>query len=511
MRKVLIANRGEIACRIARGCRVLGLPSVAVFSQADEFARHVRVCDEAVCIGPAESAHSYLNMEAILSAVRRTGADAVHPGYGFLSENGDFARAVEAAGLIWIGPPADVIAPIQSKTAAKAVALAAGVPTAPALTIESTDSEALRYLCETIGFPMLVKPQDGGGGKGMQRVDRADQLAAAIASARRVASAAFKSDRLFVERFVDRARHVEVQVFGDRHGAVMHCFERDCTLQRRHQKVIEESPCPALTASEREAICESGRAFAAQIGYVGAGTVEFLFDPRTRQHYFLEMNTRLQVEHPATELVIGADLVVAQLRIARGERLADVFADGVAQRGHAIEVRIYAEDPSSGYIPQLGKLLRADWPDAPFVRTDTGFVTGDSVSMHYDPMLAKIIAWGRTRTEATARLQAALAETVVHGVVTNIGFLQTLLADNAFINNTIEHSEAFTTWLDVTWGDAAPAPSEPDDDVCLAAIGLAGPQGPLHKGAVAAPIAGASGVADVWNTLGQFRCNGKQP
>ncbi len=510
MRKVLIANRGEIACRIARGCRVLGIGSVAVFSEADAAARHVRVCDEAVCVGPSESAKSYLNIDAILDAARRTGADAVHPGYGFLSENNDFARAVEAAGLTWIGPPADVIAPIQSKTAAKAVAQAAGVPTAPAMVVEGTDVDALRQMAETIGFPLLVKPQDGGGGKGMQRVDRAEQLPAALASARRVAASAFKSDRLFVERFVDRARHVEVQVFGDRHGTVVHAFERDCTLQRRHQKVIEESPCPALTPQERARICESGRAFAAQIGYVGAGTVEFLFDPVTRQHYFLEMNTRLQVEHPATELVVGADLVVAQLRVARGERLQAIWPDGLQQRGHAVEVRVYAEDPSAGYVPQVGRLMRADWPDAPFVRTDAGFCAGDEVSMYYDPMLAKIIAWGRDRGEATARLQAALAETVIHGVGTNLGFLQQLLGHDAFVHNDPGHSAAHTTWLDAAWGDAAPGTPDDADSIALSALALAGSGGPLARTASATGSAGQTGrTPDVWESLSAFRIAGE--
>ncbi|MBM4343446.1 MAG: ATP-grasp domain-containing protein [Deltaproteobacteria bacterium] len=506
---MLIANRGEIACRVARGCRVLGVGSVAVFSEADALARHVRLCDEAVCVGPAESTHSYLNIEALLRAAQRTGADAVHPGYGFLSENTDFARAVEKAGLTWIGPPADVIAPIQSKTAAKAIAQAAGVPTAPARVVEATDDRALREMGEAIGFPMLVKPQDGGGGKGMQRVDRADQLPAALASARRVAASAFKSDRLFVERFVDRARHVEVQVFGDRHGEVIHAFERDCTLQRRHQKVVEESPCPALTPQERERICESGRAFAAQIGYVGAGTVEFLFDPCSRQHFFLEMNTRLQVEHPATELVVGADLVVAQLRVARGERLADIWPGGLRQRGHAIEVRVYAEDPTAGYVPQVGRLLRAEWPDAPFVRTDAGFCAGDEVSMHYDPMLAKIIAWGRDRGEATARLQAALAETVVHGVGTNLGFLQQLLAHEAFVANDPSRSAAHTTWLDAAWGDRAPGTPDDADQTALAALAMGGSGGPLARTATSSATDRAARPADVWQCLDGFRVGGE--
>jgi acetyl/propionyl-CoA carboxylase alpha subunit len=504
MRKVLIANRGEIATRIARGCRVLGLQTVAIFSEADALARHVRTADEAVCVGPAESTRSYLDIAAILDAARRTGADAVHPGYGFLSENTDFAQAVEDAGLTWVGPPAAVIAPIQSKTAAKAVAQAAGVPTAPAAIVETFDDATLQRIARDIGFPLLVKPQDGGGGKGMQRVDRAEDLLAALQTARRIASAAFKSDRLFVERYIEHARHVEVQVLGDRHGTVIHCFERDCSLQRRHQKVIEESPCPVLSDAERAAICESGRAFAAQIGYSGAGTVEFLFDPRTRAHYFLEMNTRLQVEHPATEAVIGVDLVVAQLRIARGERLADILPQGVQQRGHAIEVRVYAEDPAAGYVPQAGRLLRADWPDAPFVRTDAGFATGDEVPMHYDPMLAKIIAWGRDRDEATARMAAALRETVIHGVVTNLPMLMALLREPAFRDSALH-----TGWLDATWGSEAPGQGDGLSEAALLVLAATGPGGPLAAAAGHRGVAAAAAVPDPFESLSGFRLGAK--
>ncbi len=508
MRKVLIANRGEIATRIARGCRVLGVASVAVYSAADELARHVRAADEAVCVGPPESAKSYLNIPAILQAAKLTGADAVHPGYGFLSENVEFMHAVEAAGLTWIGPPAAAIAPIQSKTAAKAVAQAAGVPTAPSAIVEDDSPAALAQLGERIGYPLLVKPQDGGGGKGMQRVDRPEDLPAAVAAARRIASAAFTSDRLFVERYVEHARHVEVQVLADRHGAVVHCFERDCSLQRRHQKVIEESPCPLLTAEERRVICESGRAFAAQVGYEGAGTVEFLFDPRSRQHYFLEMNTRLQVEHPVSEVVLGLDLVVAQLRVARGEHLADILGEPLSQRGHAIEVRVYAEDPATGYLPQTGRLLRVEWPDAPFVRVDAGFQSGDTVSMHYDPMLAKMIAWGRNRQEATDRMLAALAETVVHGVVTNLPMLAALLQTEEF-----RTSQFHTGWMDAHWGQEAPGAGDEVADLVLHALAAAGPGGPLAQvgssGGSARPGAGPARTADVWDGLGGFRLGAK--
>lgn len=504
MKKVLIANRGEIAVRIARGCRVLGIDAVAIFSDADRLARHVRLADEAVRVGPAPSAQSYLDIPAILAAARLCGADAVHPGYGFLSENVDFAQAVEAAGLTWIGPPAQVIAPIQSKTAAKAVAQAAGVPTAPAAIVEDFEPATLQRLAREIGFPMLVKPQDGGGGKGMQKVLHLDELLPALLTAKRIASSAFKSDRLFVERYVENARHVEVQVLGDRHGQVVHCFERDCSVQRRHQKVIEESPCPVLSDAERAAICESGRAFAAQVGYQGAGTVEFLFDPVARRHYFLEMNTRLQVEHPVTEVVVGVDLVLAQLRIARGERLSDILRGSVVQRGHAIEVRVYAEDPAAGYVPQAGRVLRADWPDVPFVRTDAGFSAGDEVSIHYDPMLAKIIAWGRDRDEAADRMKAALRETVIHGVVTNLPMLAALMDQPQF-----RSSDVHTGWLDATWGSSAPGQGDDLSATAAAMLAVAGPAGPLAGSAARSATAGSSPVLpDVWQSLPGFRMGG---
>lgn len=503
MRKVLIANRGEIAVRIARGCRVLGIETVAIYSDADASARHVRMCDEAVRVGESESAKSYLNITAILAAAALTGADAVHPGYGFLSENVDFARAVQAAGLIWIGPPADVIAPIQSKTAAKAVAGAAGVPTAPSAIVTSLDPEILGEAGRQVGYPLLVKPQDGGGGKGMQRVDHPQDLLAAAVTAQRIAAAAFASDRLFLERYVENARHVEVQVLGDQHGAHAHCFERECSLQRRHQKVIEESPCAVLTAAERLAICESGRAFAAQIGYVGAGTVEFLFDAATREHYFLEMNTRLQVEHPVTETVIGLDLVLAQLRIARGEKLADIFGSALAQRGHGIEVRVYAEDPAAGYVPQAGTLLRVQWPDAPFVRVDAGFESGDIVPIFYDPMLAKIISWGRTRSEATERLIAALRETVVHGVVTNIPMLIKLLQHDGFVAGEIH-----TGWLDKLYGDEAPGQGEQLTETMQFVLAAAGQAGPLSQTSAATSAQAHETPSDPWLQLPNFRVGG---
>jgi acetyl/propionyl-CoA carboxylase alpha subunit len=504
MQRVLIANRGEIAVRIARACRVLGMTPIAVYSEADACARHVRAADLAVAIGPAPAAESYLCIENLLAAARKTGADAIHPGYGFLSENKAFAQAVEDAGLIWVGPPARCIAPIQSKTAAKQVAHAAGVPTAPARIVESDDPAHLAAIADEIGLPLLVKPQDGGGGKGMQVVRHVDEFTPAVVTARRIAKAAFASDRLFAEKLVERARHVEVQVLGDRHGDVRHVFERECSLQRRHQKVVEESPCAGLSQAERSAICQSGQAFAAQVGYQGAGTVEFLFDPVARKHYFLEMNTRLQVEHPVTEAVVGLDLCAAMLRIARGDRLADVIGEApISQRGHAVEVRVYAEDPSQGYVPQAGDLARVIWPDAPFVRVDAGFQTGDTVPMHYDPLLAKVVAWGRTRAEAFDRLRAALGETVVHGVQTNLPMLLALCG-----HPNVRGDDLHTRWLDETYGEAAPGAGVEASEAALVALALGGPGGPLQTVTAAATAAAGPSFADPWATLGGLRVGG---
>ncbi len=510
--RVLIANRGEIAARVARACKVLGVESVGVYSEADADARHVRMCDVAVPIGPAAAAESYLVPERILEAARRSGADAVHPGYGFLSENMAFARAVIDAGLTWIGPPPAAIGGLEGKTDAKAVAEAAGVPVAPAERLTDLSEAGLLAAAQRVGYPVLVKPEHGGGGKGMQRVDAPETLVAAVAAARRIAKAAFSSDALFLERYVERARHVEVQVIADAHGDVRHCFERECSLQRRHQKVVEEAPCAALSESERAAICESGRAFAAQVGYVGAGTVEFLFDPVRREHYFLEMNTRLQVEHPVTELVSGVDLVLTQLRVARGERLAEqpAFASAGQLRGHAVEVRVYAEDPASGYMPQVGTLARVQWPTGPFVRVDTGYDEGDAVGMHYDPMLAKVIAWGADRGEAIDRLVAALRETVIHGVVTNLPMLLDVLQ-----RPEVRAAEVDTGSLGRWYGDKGPGlddgpgdegtksggTSGPDADawVALAAAGHGGPW--AHGGGGVSTRDAGPAPSDPWTTL----------
>ena len=525
MKRVLIANRGEIAVRIARGCRQLGIESVAVFSEADRGARHVREADVGVCIGPAAPSASYLNVAALLDAAARSGADAVHPGYGFLSENSAFARAVVDAGLIWIGPPAAVIDQLEGKSESKAIAVSAGVPVAAARPVIDDSDAALATIVAELGLPLLVKPEHGGGGKGMAAVHHASELRAAIAGARRVAAAAFASDALFVERLIVDARHVEVQVLVDQHGHVAHLFERECSLQRRHQKVIEEAPCNDLSEAERAAICESGRAFAARVGYVGAGTVEFLFDPVRRAHVFLEMNTRLQVEHPVTEMITGVDLVVAQLRVARGEHLADLAgfiasADGTAlpapaRRGTGFEARVYAEDPAAGYLPQSGELLRVVWPDGPFVRVDSGYDQGDTVGHHYDPLLAKIVVWGANRAEALQRLAAALDATVIHGVRTNLALLADLCR-----RDEVRLGVMHTGTMAAIYGDHGPgvdgelaaldadaAAMSAATQTTLAALAAAGLGGPVATSAVGqgSKRDGSAATDDPFATLAGFR------
>jgi len=424
--RVLIANRGEIALRIVRTLDRLGIASVAVYSDADADAPHVRAATTAVRIGPADARRSYLDGEAVIAAALAAGAQAIHPGYGFLSENADFARACAAAGVTFIGPPAAAIETMGDKIRARATVEARGVPTVPGLARSGLDDDALIAGAARVGYPVLVKPSAGGGGKGMHRVDRAEELPAVLAQARREARAAFGDDALFVERFIAEPRHIEVQVLADAHGAVIHLGERDCSLQRRHQKIIEEAPSPLLTPAQRERIgraaCEAARA----VGYTGAGTVEFIVSAsQPEEPFFIEMNTRLQVEHGVTELVTGVDLVEQQLRVAAGERLA-LAQEDVVLSGHAIEARIYAEDPAAGFLPTGGRLIDARWPAG--ARVDAGVEAGTVVGAHYDPMLAKVMAHAPTRAEAVAALRDALGETHLPGVVTNGAFLRRLLA-----------------------------------------------------------------------------------
>jgi 3-methylcrotonyl-CoA carboxylase alpha subunit len=432
IRRLLIANRGEIACRVIRTARRLGITSIAVFSDADRTSRHVALADDARRVGPAPARESYLAMEAILSAAREARADAIHPGYGFLSENAAFAAACERAGFMWVGPPASAIESMGSKSAAKEMMARAGVPVLPGYHGSEQTDAVLQSEAARVGYPVILKAVAGGGGKGMQIVTEPGALPAAIESARRIARSAFGSEALLLERYLPEPRHVEVQVFADRYGRVVHLFDRDCSVQRRHQKIIEEAPAPGLADDLRQSMADAAITVARTVGYVGAGTVEFLLDETDDRFYFMEMNTRLQVEHPVTESVTGLDLVEWQLRVAGGEALP-AGADTIRIRGHAIEARIYAEDPARAYLPSVGRLSLVRWPaESGNLRIDSGVTTGDEVASHYDPLLAKVIAHGETRASALAHLRAALAEVRVAGVVTNAAFVARVLATDAF-------------------------------------------------------------------------------
>ena len=422
---LLIANRGEIACRIIRTARRMGLRSIAVFSEADAAALHVREADEAHPIGPAPAAQSYLRGDVILEVARRAGAEAIHPGYGFLSENAEFAEACAAAGISFIGPSPMAIRAMGSKAEAKRIMVAAGVPTVPGYHGDGQDEALLAAEAARIGFPVLIKASAGGGGKGMRPVLRAQDFAAELAGARREAQAAFGDDRVLLEKYLQRPRHVEVQVFGDSHGRITHLHTRDCSLQRRHQKVIEEAPAPALPDMLRTQLHQAAENAARAVGYTNAGTVEFIVEDG--HAYFLEMNTRLQVEHPVTEMITGLDLVEWQLRVAAGEALPAAWPP--APQGHAVEARLYAEDPAEDFRPSIGRLsvLQLMTPDAG--RVDAGVSQGDAVSSHYDPMIAKLIAWGESREAAVRSLQASLAEARIVGVTTNAALLRRLLRD----------------------------------------------------------------------------------
>ncbi len=440
-KKILIANRGEIACRIMRTARRCGVRTVAVYSDADARARHVREADEAVGIGPAPAAESYLRGDAIIEVARERGAEAVHPGYGFLAENADFAEACAAAGLVFIGPPADAIRAMGSKSAAKELIEKAGVPVVPGARGRGLSGAELAERAGAIGFPVLIKPALGGGGKGMRRVENAGEFAAALAASKREAQASFGDDEMLLEKFVERARHVEVQIFGDTHGNIVHLFDRDCSLQRRHQKIIEEAPAPGLSPALREKMARAAVAAARAVGYVNAGTVEFIVDGK--DFYFIEMNTRLQVEHAVTEMITGLDLVEWQLRVAAGEALP--LAQGeIKAAGHAIEGRVYAEAPERGFLPSMGRLNRFRPPAADeFVRLDSGVQEGDVIGPHYDPMIAKLIVRGADRTDALKRFRAALSQFQVRGVSTNVAFLLAAASSKPFAESKID-----TEWLD---------------------------------------------------------------
>ncbi|MCP3751997.1 acetyl/propionyl/methylcrotonyl-CoA carboxylase subunit alpha [Pseudomonas sp. SBB6] len=428
---LLVANRGEIACRVMRTAKALGLTTVAVHSAIDREARHSREADIRVDLGGAKAAESYLDIDKLLAAAKTSGAQAIHPGYGFLSENAGFARAIEQAGLIFLGPPASAIDAMGSKSAAKALMEQAGVPLVPGYHGEAQDLETFRAAAEKIGYPVLLKATAGGGGKGMKVVEHESQLGEALASAQREAQSSFGDARMLVEKYVLKPRHVEIQVFADQHGNCLYLNERDCSIQRRHQKVVEEAPAPGLSSAQRQAMGEAAVKAAQAIGYVGAGTVEFLLDARG-EFFFMEMNTRLQVEHPVTEAITGLDLVAWQIRVACGEPLPLTQAQ-VPLNGHAIEVRLYAEDPANDFLPATGHLaLYRESAPGDGRRVDSGVSEGDDVSPFYDPMLGKLIAWGETREQARLRLLAMLDEFAIGGPKTNIAFLRRILAHPAF-------------------------------------------------------------------------------
>ncbi|WP_429886001.1 acetyl/propionyl/methylcrotonyl-CoA carboxylase subunit alpha [Geoalkalibacter halelectricus] len=435
--KILIANRGEIACRVIRTAKRLGIATVAVYSDADATARHVALADEAYRIGPAPARESYLRAELVLEVARRSGAQAVHPGYGFLSENADFAEACAQAGIAFIGPPVAAIAAMGSKSAAKKIMEQAGVPLVPGYHGDDQDPAFLSGQAEKIGFPLLIKASAGGGGKGMRVVRSLEEFPAALAGAKREGANAFGDERVLLERYLTKPRHVEIQVFGDTQGNLVHLFERDCSIQRRHQKVLEEAPAPGMNPGLREKMGQAAVAAARAIGYTGAGTVEFLLD-EDGSFYFMEMNTRLQVEHPVTEMITGVDLVEWQLRVAAGQALPCRQQD-LEISGHAIEARLYAEDPAKEFLPSIGLLRHLRSPeDSVHVRIDTGVRRGDEVSMHYDPMIAKLIVWDTDRAGALRRLRQALAEYQVVGVTTNLAFLGAVAAHPAFIAGDLD-------------------------------------------------------------------------
>jgi 3-methylcrotonyl-CoA carboxylase alpha subunit len=465
-RTLLIANRGEIAIRVIRTAKAMGLRTVAVYSEADRGAMHVAMADEAVLLGPARARDSYLNIDRVIAAARQSGAEAVHPGYGFLSESAEFAQACLDAGLVFVGPTADMIRAMGSKSGSKMLMEKAGVPLVPGYHGEAQDEATLAKSADKIGFPVLVKASAGGGGRGMRIVRSASELSAAIVSAKREAKAAFGDDCMLIEKFVQNPRHIEVQIIGDSHGNLLSLFERECTLQRRHQKVIEEAPSPTLNATQREAVCAAARKAAAAVNYVGAGTIEFVSDGK--DVFFIEMNTRLQVEHPVTELITGIDLVEWQLCVAFGEKLP-LTQNAIKLSGHAIEARVYAENPHKNFMPSVGRIRTWRMPEpSNGLRIDAGYREGDAVSPHYDAMLAKVIAWAPTRDVAIERLNRGLEESDVRGIVTNIPFLAALVTHPAVRANAID-----TGFIERELKNLTPAAPVPGDlELCAAVTAI---------------------------------------
>ncbi len=494
-RKLLIANRGEIAIRIARACREMGIATVAVYSEADRDALHVSQADESVLIGPAPAAQSYLNIERIIAATHDTGCEAVHPGYGFLSERAEFAQAVADAGLVFVGPPASAIRAMGDKQNARALMQAAGVPIVPGYARVARRGDDRDYVeaAERLGYPLLVKAAAGGGGKGMRIVANAGGLADALESARREALNAFGDDTVYLEKLLAAPHHVEFQVLADAHGHVVHLLERECSVQRRHQKIIEETPSPLMTPDLRAQMGAAAVAAARACGYVNAGTIEFLVDAE-RHFYFLEMNTRLQVEHPISEAVTGIDLVQAQIRIAAGEPLW-FTQDDVRGRGHAIECRVYAEDPAHGFVPSIGSIKLAAEPCGPGIRVDAGVATGGAVTRFYDPLIAKVIAHAETRDGAIARVDRALAEYAILGVTTNTRFLRNVLAHPAF-----RRGEMTTQFIDEQFAGWSPeAQSAPDEALIAAAIAE------MQARPASAPMTAEGDAYSPWRAQDGFR------
>lgn len=495
-KKILIANRGEIAVRVMATCREMGIATVAVYSEADRAARHVREADEAYEIGPAPAAQSYLRGEKIIAIAQQSGAQAIHPGYGFLSENADFVEACEAAGLVFIGPPASAMRLMGSKIAAKQLAKSVNAPTIPGYNGESQDDEVLLREALEIGFPLLIKASAGGGGKGMREVHQQADFLEQLAGARREALASFGDATVFLERLLVRPRHVEIQVLGDHHGNLIHLGERECSIQRRHQKIIEESPSVALTPELRAEMGAAAVNIAQAAGYTNAGTMEFMLDA-DRRFYFLEMNTRLQVEHPVTELVTDLDLVRHQILIASGEPLT-LKQEEIGPRGHAIEVRLYAEDPQQGFLPSTGTVAQFSEPTGPGIRVDSGIAAGDEISQFYDPMIAKLVVFGENRAAAIARLVSALARTVVFGVTTNLSLLQAIAEHPAY-----SEGQTYTSFLEehglLEPGESASAPAGLADALYAAALveltGQAETCGPRER--------------NPWHTLGPWRMIGE--
>jgi acetyl-CoA carboxylase biotin carboxylase subunit len=492
--KVLIANRGEIAVRVMRACRELGIRTVAVYSEVDRAALHVRYADEAYPIGPAPSRESYLRIDRVMDVARRSGAEAIHPGYGFLAENADFARAAREAGVVFVGPPVAAMELMGSKTASRRAVLAAGLPAVPGTDRDLPSSEEVRRVAEAIGFPIMLKASAGGGGKGLRLVGAAGELESAYRTARSEAQNAFNDPSVYIEKYIERPRHVEIQILGDEHGNLIYLGERECSLQRRHQKVMEECPSPIMTGDLRRRMGETAVRIGKLAGYTNAGTVEFLVDAE-RNFYFLEMNTRLQVEHPVTEMVLGIDLVKEQLRLAAGEKLA-LRQEDVHMRGAAIECRVYAEDPANNFFPCPGTIRRLQAPRGPGVRTDSGVYEGWTVPIEYDPLLAKLVVWGSDRAEAIARLRRALDEYEVFGIQTTIPFFRSIIGHPDFNAGRID-----TGFIDRALAEGILVDGEPSSEevrVALLAAALDAMNAPSN-GVVPPKDAAKSG----WTTAGR--------